>query len=333
MIEVNGKQFITLNDEMFVNGQKVMRAYANGSQVYPSGGGTLIKFRGESSLSTVKIYYTDPKRIKDLLPLNDVTVVHSFRGSFVACIRCGYYSHPFTYGNHGLVIQNYNEKRGFDDYSVGFPEPTAGGIAMPTLSVTGEYCEGAATASGYKYHWKGLARANIGYLHAHDYYQKVGSYNTGWYTRYDFHWVPDSYPPWLNGEVMRIDYPGYSEAELTVDSDNVWSQSIHPLAESPMDGSVWAASLDTGSVDGRPVLANGMRINMSVPVENMVERCIVTYDPATRRELSRKVEASGKFSDMGAGGEIGYMPIKQILYYGDYDTAPDWAKNVYESDL
>ena len=100
-----------------------------------------------------------------------------------------------------------------------------------------------------------------------------------------------------------------------------------------MDGSYWHAYLDQISRDDMPIIANGMRVDMSVPVENMVERCIVTYDPATRREISRKVEASGKFSDTGASGEIGYMPITKILYYGDYDTAPEWAKNVYESDL
>ena len=35
MIEVSGKQFKTLNDEIFVNGEKVMLAFANNELVYP----------------------------------------------------------------------------------------------------------------------------------------------------------------------------------------------------------------------------------------------------------------------------------------------------------
>lgn len=35
MIVVGGKEFITLDDELFVNGQKVRKAYVNGSLVYP----------------------------------------------------------------------------------------------------------------------------------------------------------------------------------------------------------------------------------------------------------------------------------------------------------
>lgn len=36
-IVVNGKQFVTLSDEFFVNGAKVYAAFANGVQVYPDG--------------------------------------------------------------------------------------------------------------------------------------------------------------------------------------------------------------------------------------------------------------------------------------------------------
>lgn len=34
-VVVNGKQFVTLSDEFFVNGAKVYKAFANGVQVYP----------------------------------------------------------------------------------------------------------------------------------------------------------------------------------------------------------------------------------------------------------------------------------------------------------
>lgn len=330
MIEVNGKQFITLDDEMFVNGQKVMRAYANGSQVYPSGGGTLIKFRGESSLSTINSYFKEnPYNGPQLGRLTDATVVHSFRGSFVACIRTGYNAKPLFYRDFGTVIQNIDEKRGFEA-GTGFYTPTRGGIALPTLGVASEWTEDDEYAS--KYYWKAMAKAYIGYTHSYPYYQRLGTYNWNFYHCYEFHWEPSSYPPWLNGEVMKIIYPGYSESELTVDKDGVWHQAIYPRAESSMDGSSWSVDLDSVNADGYRLLANGMRVNMSVPVEVMLEYYRVDHD-GNGHVTAKTLESSGKFSDSDAGGEIGYMPIKQILYYGDYDTAPEWAKNVYESDL
>ncbi len=39
MIEAGGKQFITLSDDMYVNGQKVTAVYVNGTRVYPETSG------------------------------------------------------------------------------------------------------------------------------------------------------------------------------------------------------------------------------------------------------------------------------------------------------
>ncbi len=67
MIEAGGKQFITLDDDIYVDGQKVMAAYVNGTKVYPETSGhgmTCIEalFVGKARImayGTLPYLYTD----------------------------------------------------------------------------------------------------------------------------------------------------------------------------------------------------------------------------------------------------------------------------------
>ena len=122
MIIVNGVKYITLDDELFVNGKKVLEAYANGEKVYPDDRSTYFKIDADLEWSgmvngpTVGMIgvYEFPFKLGPV----DIT----FHRTIYLRTR-----DPMTYGdlidvidqaNSGYYIQNFSAKTVDDNFSV-----------------------------------------------------------------------------------------------------------------------------------------------------------------------------------------------------------------------
>lgn len=312
MIEVNGEKYITLSDDFYVGNQKVIRAYANGSQVYPSGGGNLIKVYGEATIHAQCTYPRDeplPLVAGKVGNLHEYTVDHTFTGEFVVCIR----GEGIQYENCGEIVQNVNDR---DEYGkptgIRFPPPSYGGQVFPTISVTKTLSSGGAN----RFYFKGMIKAKSGSLYLHPYYQIFGESRMPlYYHRYEMHDELNVRGPYSNWNVMK---------------NEAYSQSFNPYTENEIDHSTWYARPIQRSTDEKVYVLNGVSVSIIIPSTLISEYCKIYLQDGV--EIGKDIEDTSQ-NTSNAEAEIGYIPITKVLYYGDYDTAPEWAKDVNEDDL
>lgn len=315
MIEAGGKQFRTRYDDFYVNGEKVKRAYCNGSQVYPEKG-TFAKIRGEISENTLVTYHANTLDSARGLA-EDGVLVWTVSGVFEA-----------VFENQSEMTIDRTTLNRYDVY--------------PYEDVADSWRAGNdswnAVPSGISYEAIVLNGFEIGVYKAkfHDFKLKVSTNyfvrpaHTTSISRTDFYksWrrVEDkaSLPPFYNGAlIQRADSePYYSNiasrdfSELEPVEDRYAPSGISYSCNSV------TAHVENGfaSVDANWVFDNYVsRYKYTYPTPNKDDIRNAVKEPEYEHVLEARVAQSYR---------IMMIPITQILYLGDYDDAPDWAKVV-----
>lgn len=342
MILIGENQYRTLDDDFYVNGKKVLEAYANGIKVYPVSEreGTLIKFRGKRIFNDTRIlgynscnnqgwamgYRADPHLFFQMdeyerrltgtasfvvtCELTSVSAQDENVEKFVVygkslepclpMLKDNYAYEP--YGNKIRKASVLNLQSHIGNYD------TRGKIISTRMGVAGQpsgRARGLYKQNIEPFTMPQTMRIDSGYGYGSDYHVLMTAEELNAWTINDH-----------NNKIYSI----APELSLNSTGEKVWSgvdrytesnSKIHLRLRGYSDSFYGCYSLNVENL-----IAN----DMAYPYQTLIEN-----DNETVSSVNHLAE------------DITYIefsiPITEIMYIGSRFTAPDWARNVYESDL
>ena len=324
MIVVGNKQFVTLNDDFYVNGSKVLQAFCNGKLVYPCRG-NLIKVRGECDCSFLCRYTRNTKRLASGINESG-SFSYPFTGVFEAVLRMNG-SGDLKYGDERKAVSSVTNLRPEGDvypfdrrewlvYSKNSDEgfnivPWEYAI-NPIWIIPSHWAHdnpGFQVVDAKARIWTGYVR-HPSFYYAHTAHSTVNPDKASIYTS-------ESCAPMYNGVVMSVNT-----------NDGVgWSNSndmFTRLRFERLEPTGW-----DNYYDGMTVKLTWTRMR-SWSLYNFYYDDVL--EPDNTKYYKSELVESGE-EEWSRPIILGKIPITEILYIGDYNTAPEEAKTVDENDL
>ena len=332
MISTAGHEFRKLSDAMYVNGKRVQEVWANGVRVYPeTGGGNFVKFAGRM---TQNMSHTHEYEYEGLNwdHLKDHSSSFTIDASFVATLEALTTTERLHCDRHyGTRIAGFDEKHlapGYISYKTEIVKPLIGLKEQSALSV---WCEGGRN----RYRLRCLIRFNASqvplcgpvYSNNHSMGGVGFLSSTTWEETLEFHEKGFDVPE-FNGRVISFASPIVSDNYLwtgksLVAKDNDKTCTVKPL-EAVRGEKDYAKHC---IISGLNVSLNGYMVIGYDTVWNVKVGGMFSNGGAVQPKKDDPVEVKMNTFD------IAKIPITKCLFVGDAATAPDWAKNLYASDL
>lgn len=351
MVEANGNKFITLDDEMTVNGEKVYEVWANGQQVYPEvKTGNFVKFRGETHVFWAHAYpkgdwiWCGNTNVGPLYYQEQAHVEwYSIDASFVEIIKAA---------SGGLRLDNYFSYQG------DIPPADARNkyINPRVFNEPLGYAQGQQTLDlwftpGMQY--QSLKRIDSKYKFRVSPLPAISEYHGHYRSIYQYYWKRKTngftLPMSLNGEILDAMEPNGdikkyvlnrgSEActiwggpaknyipENSYSADNAFDSKLYYMRRIPRKTNTFS-------------LCCGYPIQCSIDrFEQLQQNLEIDYQSLMGWPIGAKVNGWGEWQKrIGnvslAPLTLAVIPITECMYLGSEEEAPDWAFEIYDEDF
>ena len=351
MIQTGGKDFITLQDSFYVNGKKVLAAYANNALVYPRKGSDLVKMYGELDRHYIKTF---PE-----IEIPSDRGIYTRRGFYPS--RFGIPSYSFSYNvniKFAIVFQmrsGMSETIGKNSV-VGYPPMSNSSSLVPQynkvfnrFSVDDPLLEGAPWLYDddklYVYCnnpdylddvlYSGIYVSDSADVYWRS-YELIFKVNIDAFTvvpRFQiFHNLGSTNPadPYMLDEYVAVNSNLNDVCEINglykYDNNSDTPGNAKQLGNTIFYADVVKVvkSSDTSNVGNIPNMlriATGANDYLEVPYTR--SRYDSKNETTTQKSIMAKVKTNA----------LAVAPMTKVLYLGSSLDAPEWAKHVYESDV